>query len=80
MDADTKPAAFSGRRHAYGLHRMVEMINAGRDPLDEVASGFGQPGSARMALEQEDARVLLERPDPRADARLADAECLLVAR
>jgi hypothetical protein len=57
MDTDAKPAAFSGCRHAGGLHRMVELIDAGRDPLDEEASGLGQPDAARMTLEQEDAEV-----------------------
>jgi hypothetical protein len=47
----------SPRRHAGGLHRMVELIDAGGYPLDEVASGLGQSDAARMALEQEDAKV-----------------------
>ncbi len=57
MDTDTKPAAFSGCRHAGGFHRMVELVNTYGYPLDEMASGLGQPNAARMTLEQEDAEV-----------------------
>jgi hypothetical protein len=57
MDTDAKPAAFSGCRHAGGLHRMVELIDTGGYPLDEVASGLGQSNTSCMALEQEDAKV-----------------------
>lgn len=74
MDTDAKPAAFSGCRHAGGLHRMVELIDAGRDPLHEVASGFGQPDAPRMALEQEDAKVFFQRLHAGADTRLGHAE------
>lgn len=56
------------------LHSMVELIDAGRYMLDEVASGLGQPDPSCVALEQEEAKVFLQRPDPCADARLTNAE------
>lgn len=39
MDADTQATLSPRCRHACGFHRMVQLINAGRYPLDEVASG-----------------------------------------
>src|SRR5690606_6449088 len=38
-----------------GLYRMVELIDADSDALDEMASGLGQLNAACMTLEQEDA-------------------------
>lgn len=74
MDTDAKPAAFSGCRHAGGLHRMVELVDACGYPLDEVASGLGQPNTPRMALEQNDAKVFFQRLHAGADAGLRHAE------
>jgi len=74
MDADTKPTALAHRRHACGLHRMVELVDACGYPLDEVASGLGQPSTPRMALEQKDAKVFFQRLHAGADAGLRHAE------
>lgn|GEM_PF-2671165 len=60
MDTDAKSAAFLRRRHTGGLHRMVELVDAGCHPLDEVASGLGQPDATRVALEKEDAKVFFQ--------------------
>lgn len=57
VDADTKTSTFPRCRHTGGLHRMVELIDAGRDQLDEVATDLCQPDTARMTLEQENAKV-----------------------
>src|SRR5690606_10550148 len=76
MDADAQPAAFARRHHAGGLDRMVELIDAGGDPLDKEASGLGEPDASGVALEQEDAKLLLQRPDPCADAGLGCAKRL----
>ncbi len=39
-----------------------------------MATCFGQPDAARVAIEKNDAKVFLKRPDPLADTRLAGAE------
>ena len=70
MDTDAKPAAFSGCRHAGGFHRMVELVNTYGYPLDEMASGLGQPNAACMTLEQEDAEVFFQCLHAGADAGL----------
>ncbi len=44
------------------------------DLIDEAASGFGQPDAARIAVERDDAKVLLQHLDAGADARMACAE------
>jgi len=51
MDAYTQATTFPRRCHACGLHRMVELIDAGSDALDEMPAGFRQPDAARVALE-----------------------------
>ena len=42
--------------------------------IDEAASGFGKADAARIAVEEGDAQVFLQRFDPCADARLTGAE------
>src|SRR5690606_21980786 len=74
MDADAQATPFPCRRHACGLHRMVELIDAGSYPLDEVASGLGQSDAACVTLEQEDSKVFLKCLHASADARLRHAE------
>ena len=76
MDADAQATALARSHHAGGLDRMVELIDAGGDPLDKEASGLGEPDASGVALEQERAKLLLQRPDPCADAGLGCAECL----
>jgi len=76
MDADPKPATLARRRHASGFHGIVELIDANRYPFDEKAPGLGQPDASCASLEQADTKILLQRPDSRADAGLANAECL----
>ena len=76
MDTDAQSAALSRRRHTSSLHRMVELSDADRDPLDKEAPGLGEADASGIALEQKDAEVLLQRLDPRADVRLAGAERL----
>lgn len=55
MYTDAQAATFPRRCHAGRLHGMVQLIDAGRDPLDEAASGLGQPDAARVTLKQKDA-------------------------
>lgn len=59
---------------ARGLHRMVELIDAGSDAFDEVASGLGQLDAACMSLKQKNAKVFLQRLHARADTGLRYAE------
>ncbi len=40
---------------------MVDLFEAGGDALDKVLSGLGQSYAARIALEQEGAKVFLQR-------------------
>ncbi|BEV47127.1 hypothetical protein CRBSH125_33100 [Afipia carboxidovorans] len=47
---------------------MVKMTNARRHFGDEALPGFGQPDTTMAALEQENAKRLLQRLDPRANA------------
>src|SRR5690606_22616678 len=61
MDADTQATTFPSRCYTCGLYRMVELIDADSDALDEMASGLGQPDAACMTLEQENAKVFLQR-------------------
>lgn len=53
---------------------MIELIDAGSYPLDEVASCLGQPDAPRVTLEQLDAKVFLQSFHARADAGLRHAE------
>lgn len=76
MDADAQTAPFSCGCHASGVHRMVELIDAGRYLLDEVASSLGQPDTPRMALEQEDAKVFFQGLNAGTDAGLRYAKCI----
>lgn len=73
MDTYAQTAAFSQGRHARGFYSMVEVVDAGRHPLDKEASGLGEPDASRVTLEQDNTK-LFQRLDPCADARLADAE------
>lgn len=50
-------ALLAVRHHAGGPDGVVEMVDAGRHPLDEIPAGFGQSDAACMSLEQEDAKV-----------------------
>jgi hypothetical protein len=74
MGADAKSAVFSGCHNTGGPDRMVELVDAGCYPLDEVASGLGQPDAARMTLEQKYAKIVLHRLHAGADAGLRHAE------
>ncbi len=73
MDADAQATTFPRRCHAGSFHRMVELIDAGSDALNELASRLGQPDTARMTLEQQDAKVFLQRLHARAHAGLRHA-------
>lgn len=74
MDADTQATAPPLCRHASGLHRMIELIDACCDPLHKMASGFGQSDTPRMVLKEEDSEVVLQSFHACADARLAYSE------
>src|SRR5574344_1933560 len=54
-------------------HRMVALVNTYGYPLDEMASGLGQPNAARMTLAQEDAEVFFQCLHAGADAGLCNA-------
>lgn len=51
MDAYAQAAVLAARHHASSPDGVVEMVDAGRRPLDEMASGFRQPHASRVALE-----------------------------
>lgn len=74
MDADTQATTFPRRCHSCSLHRMVELIDAGRDALHEVVSSLGEKDASSMTLEQEDAKVFLQCLYAGADAGLGHAE------
>lgn len=74
MYADAQTALLGARHHAGGPNGVVEMVDAGRHPLDEIPTGFCQPDAARVTLEQQDAEVFLQRLHAGAHARLTDAE------
>ncbi|SNT27620.1 hypothetical protein SAMN06295955_12131 [Sphingopyxis indica] len=74
MNADPKLTFFTVRLHPGRLDRTVENAHGVMDLIDETASGFGQADAARVAVEEDDAKVCLQRLDPGADARLAGAE------
>ena len=74
MNAEAQAAALPRCRHASRFHGMVDLIDAHRYMLDEAATGFRQPDASRMALEQQDTKVFLQRLYAGADARQADAE------
>src|SRR3989344_2859462 len=74
MYADPHDTPFPSRQCAGGFDCVVELVDANGDLLDEMAARLGQPHTARPALEEKDAKVFLQRLDPCADARLADAE------
>lgn len=76
MDADVQAALLAARHHAGGPDGVAEMVDAGRHSLDEMPAGFCQPDAPRMALEQEDAKAVLQRLHARADAGLRHAECV----
>jgi len=44
--------------------------------FDKEPSGINQPNASFPALGQEDARTFPQRPDPSADTRLAETECV----
>ncbi|BBB07734.1 hypothetical protein SPYCW_0750 [Sphingopyxis sp. EG6] len=53
---------------------MVEDADGVMDLIDKTAAGFGQTDAACIAVEKDDAKVVLQCLDPRAYARLAGAE------
>jgi hypothetical protein len=53
---------------------MIQFGDACRRPLNEAASGLCQPDAPRVALEQEDAKIFLQRFHTGTYARQADAE------
>jgi len=55
---------------------MVDLVDAGRDPLDKLPAGFRQPHATSMAFEQEDAKFILQCLDAVADAGLGGTECV----
>ena len=70
MNADAQATTFSGCRHTCRFHSMVELFDSGRYPVDEVTSGLCKPDTACLALEQTDAKVLLQSLHSCADAGL----------
>ena len=76
MNTDAQATAFSRRRHAGGLHGMVELVDARCYSFDKKAAGFRQPNAARISLEKKDTQFFLQHPYSSANARLAGPECL----
>ncbi len=74
VDAYAQAAALSQGHHTGRLYSIVEVIDTRRYPFNKKASGFSEPDAACVTFEQEDAKILLQRLDAGADARLANAE------
>lgn len=73
MDADPKAGTFTMYRHADRLHGAVELIDAGRLALNKKATGLCESDASCVVLEQDDSRLLFQRPEPRAYAGLASS-------
>ena len=53
---------------------MIEMFDPGGDVFKEMLSGFCQTDTAVTSLKQENAKILFELFDPRADGGLTHAQ------
>jgi len=53
---------------------MIETLDPGGDVFQKMLSGFCQTDAAVTSFEQENAKVLFELFDPRADRRLTHAQ------
>jgi len=53
---------------------MIEMFDPSGDVLEEMLSGFCQTDTAVTSLKQENAKILFELFDPRADGGLTHAQ------
>jgi len=53
---------------------MIEVIESGGNVFQKMPSGLCQPDAAMAPLEQENAKILLELFDPRADGGLTHAQ------
>jgi hypothetical protein len=67
---DAQLAPFPTRHRADRSDGVIDLVEA----LHEALPGLGQRLAARMALEQADAKVLLQRPHLCADPRLTNAK------
>lgn len=72
--AVTAPDGALAPRRAGGPPRMIELVDPYGYPLDEMASGLGQPNASRVTLEQEDTKVFFQCLHAGADAGLCNAE------
>lgn len=61
MNTDAKVASLSTRQHPCSPDRVVELVQGGSNTFDNVPARLGQAHAARMALEQEDTKVFLQR-------------------
>ena len=74
MHANAKFSGLAARLHPGDLDGAVEDAHGLTDLIDEAASGFGQADASCVAVEENDAKVFLQRLYPSADARLTCAE------
>lgn len=74
MDTNPNVTFLATRLHPGRLDRTIEDAHCILNLIDETASGFGQSDAAGIAVEQDNAKVLLQHLDPCADARLTGAE------
>jgi len=74
IQTDTEPSLLTACNRARRPYGMLEMLNAGGDVFKKMPSGLCQADAAVTSLEQEDAKILFELFDPRADAGLTYAQ------
>jgi len=55
------------RAHPGGFDGMVKNFHGIIDLIDKAASCLGQPDAACLSVEEDDAKVLLQCPDPQTD-------------
>lgn len=74
VDTNAQLTFLAARLYLGCLDRMIKDFHGVLDLIDETAPGFGQPNTARIAVEEDDAKVFFQCLDPGADARLAGVE------
>jgi len=75
INADPQLALFSSRIHSGGLDCGIKNADTFLNLIDELATGFGETNAPRVALEENDTKVLFQQLDPGADTRLTGAQC-----
>ena len=74
MNTDSKFSLFATRLRPRHLDGVVQNSQGFMHLIQKAASCRGYTNSARVAVEKHDTKLVLQRFDPRTDARLADAK------